>query len=206
MMFHMRADEGSVLTNASMQPAGRRRRARVVAALLGSVVLAGCLAAVAVAGATGTVRSAYSKELGARVAANAQGLTLYALRPETSRHLLCKSRTCLSVWPPLTVRSRRAHLSRGTGVRGRLGLIARGHGVFQVTLNGMPLYRFRYDKKTGQSYGQGIRDFGGVWHAVLASGKASTKVPHYGIPEVKLPPYKPPVYPSPPPINPQPIY
>jgi predicted lipoprotein with Yx(FWY)xxD motif len=189
---------------ASEDHARGRRRARIAAALLGAAVLAGCLATVALARASGTVGSAYSHELRARVAVNAQGHTLYALSVESARHLACKSRTCLRVWPALTVRSRRAHLSRGAGVRGRLGLVSRGHGVFQVTLNGMPLYRYSGDKKPAQDRGQGLRSLGGIWHAVLANGRASTK--QFVVPDIKVPPYKPPVYTPPPPIYPQPIY
>jgi predicted lipoprotein with Yx(FWY)xxD motif len=178
----------------------RRRRRALAAVLAAALIAAGSLAAVAFAAGGGTVRSAFSKELRARVAVSAaNGHTLYALSSETSRHVRCKTRGCLGLWPPLTVRSRRARLVRGHGVHGRLGLVRRGPHSFQVTLNGLLLYTFRGDRKPAQDHGQGLRSFGGVWHAVLASGKASTKA----LQPLKLPPpYKPPEYTPPPPIAP----
>ena len=88
---------------------------------------------------------------------NAQGRTLYALSPETSTHLLCKSAACLHVWPPLTVSSRAVKLRAGAGVHGTLGAAASQHGPWQVTLRGMPLYRFSGDHAKGEANGQGFR-------------------------------------------------
>jgi len=185
----------------SSQPLRPLHRGRMLAAVLATLVVAGALAAVAVAAGGGTVRAGSSKELGARVAVNAQGHTLYALSPETRRHLLCTSRACLRAWHPLTVGSRNARLVRGRGVHGRLGAVRRGAHVFQVTLNGLPLYSFIGDKKPGQAHGQALKGFGGVWHAMLASGKVSPKVPRWLQP-VTIPHITPPTYTPPPPIVP----
>jgi predicted lipoprotein with Yx(FWY)xxD motif len=126
---------------------------------------------------------------------NAQGLTLYALSPETASHLLCKSSECLSFWPPVTVPSRKTKLKAGQGVQGRLGVLRRSNGVLQVTLRGLPLYRFARDRGKGEANGQGIKSFGGTWGAVSASaGSPSPAPPPMSPPS---PPYSPP--PSPPP-------
>jgi predicted lipoprotein with Yx(FWY)xxD motif len=121
-----------------------------------------------------TLNSASSSMLGKPVVVNPQGRTLYALSPETSKHLLCKSKECLGNWPPLTVKSAKTKLKAGSGVSGKLAVLRRSNGKFQVTLNGRPLYRFSGDKGKAESNGEGIESFGGTWHAVKASSAAAT--------------------------------
>jgi predicted lipoprotein with Yx(FWY)xxD motif len=147
---------------------------RIYGALVVVLVLAGAVGAVALASGSQspTVRSASNTTLKTNVVVNLQGHTLYALSPETSRHLLCKSTACLHLWPPLTVSFATAKLKAGAGVQGRLGLVRRGSKSFQVTLRGMPLYRFAGDRGRDESHGQGIEGFGGRWHAVTASSAA----------------------------------
>jgi hypothetical protein len=36
----------------------------------------------------------------------------------------------------------------------------------QVTFNGMPLYTFTLDKAPGDANGNGVNQYGGVWHVV----------------------------------------
>jgi predicted lipoprotein with Yx(FWY)xxD motif len=121
----------------------------------------------ALATSTATVSSASSSKLG-HIVVSPQGLTLYALSPETTHHLLCTSAECLKFWPPLTASSSKARLVDGPGVHGALGLLRRSGGQLQVTLRGMPLYRYAGDHARGQVNGQGLRSFGGTWHAVPA--------------------------------------
>jgi predicted lipoprotein with Yx(FWY)xxD motif len=147
--------------------------ARRVAAL--ALLLAGALVATALAASTTlTIGSASNSSLGKRVAVNAQGRTLYALSPETASHLLCKSSECIKFWPPLTVSSSTTKLKDGPGVHGHLGILHRSNGLLQVTLGGRPLYRFSRDHAKGQANGEGIESFGGIWHAVAATGTKST--------------------------------
>jgi predicted lipoprotein with Yx(FWY)xxD motif len=147
---------------------------RIYGALVAVLVLAGAVVGVALASGSQlpTVRSASNAALKTNVVVNLQGHTLYALSPETSRHLLCKSTACLHLWPPLSVSFATAKLKAGAGVQGRLGLVRRGSKSFQVTLRGMPLYRFAGDRGRDESHGQGIESFGGRWHAVTASSAA----------------------------------
>jgi predicted lipoprotein with Yx(FWY)xxD motif len=147
---------------------------RIYGALVFALVLVGAVGAVALASGSQspTVRSASNSTLKTNVVVNPQGRTLYALSPETSRHLLCKSAACLHLWPPLTVSFATAKVKAGAGVQGRLGLVRRGSKSFQVTLRGMPLYRFVGDRGRDESHGQGIEGFGGKWHAVTASSAA----------------------------------
>jgi predicted lipoprotein with Yx(FWY)xxD motif len=143
---------------------------------LGAIAGAALIAVVATAlaaGSTLTLSSNAGSMLGKPVVVNSQGRTLYHLSPETSRHLLCKSRECLSNWPPLTVKSASTKLKAGSGVKGRLALLHRSNGTFQVTLNGLPLYRYAGDSAKNDVNGEGIESFGGTWHAVKASSGAS---------------------------------
>ncbi|HEX4466349.1 MAG TPA: hypothetical protein VH025_04120 [Solirubrobacteraceae bacterium] len=116
-----------------------------------------------------TVSSSANAALAEKVAVNAEGRTLYSLQGETTHHLLCKTSTCLHAWPPLTVPSRSVKLHLGKGVTGHLAVIRRANGTLQVTLRGMPLYRFSGDSKRGQANGEDIESFGGTWHAAAAS-------------------------------------
>jgi predicted lipoprotein with Yx(FWY)xxD motif len=177
----------------------RRRRLATAGAGVATATLAVAAFAAAVAlAAPGLVRinSTSNSKLGERVTVNAQGLTLYALSPETASHLLCKSSECLSFWPPVTVPSRKTKLKAGSGVQGRLGVFRRSDGRLQVTLRGLPLYRFAKDRTKGEANGQGINSFGGTWHAVSASASLSSPSP---------PPSGPPPS-SPPPSSPPPGY
>jgi len=158
------------------------------AALLAMAAFAAAIALAAPA--TVRINAASNSKLGERVVMNGQGLTLYALSPETASHRLCKSSECLGFWPPLTVPSRKTKLKAGPGVQGRLGVLRRSNGLLQVSLRGLPLYRFAGDRGKGEANGQGIKSFGGTWHAVSASASSASPPP---------PPMSPP---SPPPSPP----
>ena len=155
-----------------------QRRTRP-AILVGLAVLAVAvsLAAVAFGSGTLTVSSAMNSKLGTQVVVNAQGRTLYALSPETTKHLLCKTSECVKFWPPLTVPSTKTKLKAGAGVQGHLGILHRKGGVLQVTLRGLPLYRFAKDRAKGEANGEGVESFGGTWHAVTAASPSSTSMP-----------------------------
>jgi predicted lipoprotein with Yx(FWY)xxD motif len=149
-----------------------------IAALM--LALAASLAAMALAGGRSvTVASASNSMLGAQIVVDAQGRTLYALSPETARHLLCKSRACLTVWRPLTVRSSETKLKAGSGVHGRLAILHRSKGVLQVTLGGLPLYRFAGDGAKGEANGQHIHSFGGIWHVLSSTPTKPSPLPGY---------------------------
>jgi predicted lipoprotein with Yx(FWY)xxD motif len=148
---------------------------RAYLSIVGTLVLAGAVAAVALARGSQapTLGSASNATLATHVVVSSQGRTLYALTPETSRRLLCRSAACLHAWPPLTVASARIRPRAAAGVHGQLGLVRRSAHSFQVTLRGMPLYRFSGDRGSDESNGQAIKSFGGTWHAVTASGTAA---------------------------------
>jgi predicted lipoprotein with Yx(FWY)xxD motif len=173
--------EGETMKSQHKQTASTSRRKhpsglRIAIALV-ILVLAVSLAAVALAtSGTVTVTSASSSTLGEQITVDADGRTLYVLSPETTRHLLCKSSACLRFWPPLTVRSSRTKLKAGPGVHGHLAILRRSNGMLQVTLGGLPLYRYSGDGAKGETNGQHIHSFGGIWH-VLPAARTTNPTP-----------------------------
>ncbi len=171
---------GSQAQQRRIRPAGRRRRIHRLAVGITAAMLmfAGSLVALALAaGGPTTVSSASNAKLGEQLVVEAHGRTLYALSPETTHHLLCKSSECIKFWPPLTVRSHNTKLTAGSGVHGRLALLRRANGTWQVTLGGLPLYRYSGDHASGEANGQHIHSFGGTWHVISATGGASPATP-----------------------------
>jgi predicted lipoprotein with Yx(FWY)xxD motif len=103
------------------------------------------------------------------------GKTLYALKPSQTA---C-SAACLKVWPALVLPKGTTKATAGTGVSAsKLGSVARGGGVHQVTYSGKALYWFSGDSGPGQVNGN-VTDEWGKWSAVVtakskASGSGST--------------------------------
>jgi predicted lipoprotein with Yx(FWY)xxD motif len=168
-----------------MLPTQRWSRAVLCAAALAPAVAVTSLALAA--SVTPTLSSARNSMLEKAIVVDARGRTVYALSPETVHHLLCRSRACFGTWPPVTVRSR-SLLVAGRGVQGHLGLLRRSDGKLEVTLRGMPLYRYAGDSAKGQANGEGIKSFGGIWHAVTA------KASQGAAPAPMQPPAAPPGY------------
>jgi predicted lipoprotein with Yx(FWY)xxD motif len=147
-----------------------------------AVPLVAAVAAVALAALTGlalakthtTLGTASNATIGKTIVVDSRGLTVYELKPETTHHLLCKTKACFGFWPPVKVASAKTKLTAATGIKGKLGVLHR-NGFFQVTLGGHPLYRFSGDNsKKGMAAGQGIKGFGGTWHVVTASSTHTT--------------------------------
>lgn len=130
------------------------------------MAVAGLLAVAALAvakSATIGVGRASVKGQRESVAVNAKGVTVYQLAPETTRHLVCKSQACFAAWPPVKANGA---VTAMAGVTGKLGTIKRD-GFTQVTLGGKPVYTFVEDGgRRGEAEGDGIRNFGGVWHVI----------------------------------------
>jgi len=70
----------------------------------------------------------------------------------------------------------KGELPSPTGAPGLTGLtaVAGPDGKQLVAARGLPLYRFVKDKDPGDSYGDGVQSFGGVWTVVTTAGKAKT--------------------------------
>src|SRR3954451_17584556 len=123
------------------------------------VVLAATVApAVSAASPTVTVRSS---QFG-RVLFDGRGFVLYAFTADRSQRSACAG-ACAKVWPPYTIRKRRAgHL---------LGTIRRADGSLQVTYAWRPLYYYVGDGTPGQILCQNAREFGGLWLVLRADGR-----------------------------------
>jgi predicted lipoprotein with Yx(FWY)xxD motif len=121
-----------------------------------------------VAGAQGVapvVKTASNAQFGT-ILVDANGATLYTLT-NNGKAVPCTSSACVAAWPPLLLPAG-VTTATGTGVTG-LGTASVPGGTI-VTQAGLPLYRFSGDSGTGQANGDGISNFGGVWHVVKISG------------------------------------
>ncbi|MDY7102020.1 MAG: hypothetical protein S0880_12595 [Actinomycetota bacterium] len=91
------------------------------------------------------------------------GLTAYIFTNDTDGTSTCFE-PCSTTWPPIDP----GELAPGADIDpGRLSAIQRPDGTAQVTLDGLPLYRFKDDLAPGDVNGQGVGD---VWFLVEADG------------------------------------
>lgn len=105
---------------------------------------------------------------------DAEGFSLYMFEADTqgSDASVCYE-GCAEAWPPLIVEG---EPSAGEGVdEAMLGTITREDGSMQVTYNGWPLYFYLGDTAAGDTAGQGINGFGGLWWLIAPSGEAITE-------------------------------
>jgi len=119
-----------------------------------------------------TVQVAESTDFGS-ILVDGEGMSLYVFLADTqdSGTSTCGDDDgCVAEWPPLT--------SQGAPVAGDgvdetlLGTITRDDGTMQVTYNGWPLYLFAGDAAPGDTNGQGLDEFGGLWFLVSPTGEA----------------------------------
>jgi hypothetical protein len=90
------------------------------------------------------------------------GDTLYRLTADSKNLSRCTGK-CATVWVPVLLAPGQK-MPVGDGVSG-LGSFTRANGTHQVTLDGIPLYRFIDDKKPGQVTGN-IKDTWGRWWSI----------------------------------------
>jgi predicted lipoprotein with Yx(FWY)xxD motif len=101
---------------------------------------------------------------------NGQGGTLYLFQADTGTKSNC-SGACATNWPPLT--STNPTVGKGASAS-MVGTTKRSDGKTQVTYNGHPLYTFAGDSSPGDTSGQGVNAFGGLWYAVSPAGQQVT--------------------------------
>ena len=148
----------------------RRLGWRVVPVAL--LVVMGVVAATAMAapGAKPTVKVVKTTGLG-KLLGTSSGLTLYHYTDEKGGKIDCKG-GCAKLWPPLLV-SAGAKPTAGAGLSaGKLGTVKRPDGRVQVTYNGLALYRYAPDAKSGDVKGQALYK---AWYAIAPSGKLITR-------------------------------
>jgi predicted lipoprotein with Yx(FWY)xxD motif len=106
-----------------------------------------------------------------KVLVNSHGRTLYLFKKDTSTTSTCLG-ACAVNWPPLRASGK---LTLGSGANASLVSTAtRSDGKTQVIYNGHPLYLFSGDQKAGDTNGQGVNAFGGLWYAVSPAGNQVT--------------------------------
>jgi predicted lipoprotein with Yx(FWY)xxD motif len=118
-----------------------------------------------------TVEVSESTDFGT-ILVDGEGMSLYVFMADTQDGgtSACTDAECTADWPPL--------VSDGDPVAGEgvdqalLGTITRDDGTTQVTYNGWPLYTFSEDTAPGDTNGQGLEEFGGLWFLVSPAGEA----------------------------------
>jgi len=117
---------------------------------------------------SGTQVKAAKTSLG-RVLVDGRGRTLYLFAIDKRGASSCLGQ-CAVYWPPLMTGTKGI---AGAGVKASLlGTAKRAGGKLQLTYNGHPLYFFKEDAKAGQTKGEGVNGFGGLWWAVSPAGAA----------------------------------
>jgi predicted lipoprotein with Yx(FWY)xxD motif len=142
-------------------------------AVLASAAIAAPLAAAAAAQPSAHASRAAKIQLRrtsiGKVLVDAAGFTLYRFSKDTGRKNTCvASRECSATWPALGSTGRP---TAGPGVKASLlSTIRLPNGSTQVTYAGHPLYRYSAASERGETSYAGVRQFGGTWYAVSATG------------------------------------
>ncbi len=116
------------------------------------------------------MQAAQNTRLG-NVLTDSQGMTLYTFKKDKPGESACVG-ACANLWPPLTV-SKGMQPMAASGIPGKLSEIQRQDGTYQVTYNGMPLYRYTGDHKPGEMNGQGYANLWSVASPTTATAAAS---------------------------------
>ncbi|HXM87406.1 MAG TPA: hypothetical protein VN889_07205 [Solirubrobacteraceae bacterium] len=154
-----------------------RSRPALAATLVAAALFAASLTALVAtpAGASAPARAAAAQKLQLRhtslgnILVDASGFTVYHFSKDTSAQNTCMSnRECNATWPALTSSGRP---TAGPGVKSSLiSTIAIAGGKRQVTYAGHPLYVYEPASERGETGYVGVRQFGGTWYGLSASG------------------------------------
>jgi len=102
-----------------------------------------------------------------KVLVDDEGRTVYLFEKDDSGESYCNG-ACASVWPPVTTKSMPS-VSGGLD-SSKVTLVKRDDGLMQVAYAGHPLYYYRADTSSDDTYGQEVEQFGAEWYALSASG------------------------------------
>ena len=141
-------------------------------------VLASAAIAVPLAAAAGAQPSAHASRAAkiqlrrtslGKILVDTAGFTLYRFSRDTGKKNTCvASRECSATWPALSSSGRPA---AGPGVNASLlSTIRLANGSTQVTYAGHPLYRYAAASERAETSYAGVKQFGGKWYAVSATG------------------------------------
>jgi predicted lipoprotein with Yx(FWY)xxD motif len=117
----------------------------------------------AMSGSSVAALSTATSSLGT-IVVDGTGMTVYVFDNDTanSGKSTCEG-NCSATWPAVTTTG----VPTEQGVTGKLGTITLPDGAKQVTLDGLPLYRYAPDSAAGDVNGQGV---GGIWWVVGSNG------------------------------------
>ena len=103
-----------------------------------------------------------------RILFDSRGRALYAFTRDPRKRSVCNG-ACAAAWPPYVVRG--PVRAAGPVERSLLGTTRRANGTRQVTYAGRPLYYYVGDRRPGEVRCQNVREFGGLWLVMRASGR-----------------------------------
>ena len=148
-----------------------------IAALLAALVAGAAVAALA---STSSAAKAKSPTLKLRntsygkIVVDKNGRTLYAFGHDKKDKSRCNDQ-CAGFWPPAKAPKKP---TVGSGItKSKLKVIKRSDGSKQLSYNGHPLYRYVGDSKPGDTNGENLNAFGGIWRVLSKSGKTVSKPP-----------------------------
>ncbi len=121
--------------------------------------------------ATGTTIAVATNAKYGQILVDSKGMTLYLFVADTGATSTCYT-SCASIWPPVLTSG--APQPGAGATASLLGTTTRTDGKVEVTYAGHPLYYFVQDKAAGDTTGQGVNGFGGLWWVVSPAGAAIT--------------------------------
>jgi len=104
---------------------------------------------------------------------DANGRALYLFRADKPNRSTL-SRAGFAVWPAFTSAGKP---QARDGVSGAHIATIQSDGRRQVTYYGHPLYYYVGDKSSGETNGQGLKEFGALWYVLSPKGTAVTSMP-----------------------------
>ncbi len=113
-----------------------------------------------------------------KILVDRSGFTLYLFtRDRRDRDRCLNVSDCLNTWPALTTEHR--PIAGPNVKRSLLGTIKLRGDTMQVTYAGHPLYTYAEDFSPGSTLNVGTKEYGGLWYAVNAAGRAVGGGPHF---------------------------
>jgi predicted lipoprotein with Yx(FWY)xxD motif len=106
-----------------------------------------------------------------RILVDKHGRTLYLFAKDKRGKSAC-SGACAAYWPPLIASGKLRALAGAKA--SLLGTIRQADGRRQVTYRHHPLYLYAGDTAKGQTNGQGLNDYGGLWWVLSPAGNKIT--------------------------------
>lgn len=119
------------------------------------------------AAATAEVMLMTKKTTRGDILTDQKDMTLYTFKNDKPNESTCYD-ACAKEWEPVVVASENVKPMLSHGLTGKIDVIERKDGAYQITYNEMPLYHYAKDTKPGDSKGDGLN---GLWHVVIEKSK-----------------------------------